>query len=134
MVAIDSSETDSELGPEQLASRAVADMAANARHQAGADQRSQQDLEAGCVVMHDAIEAARGSHRSWSEVPEAERVPMRAGISALMASDWFVEAVVNARRDAAVSAALGRCLAAAERITTDAIAEAFAAGRASQED
>ena len=49
-----------------------------------------------------------------------------------MASDWFVEAAVNARRDAAVSAALAGCLAAAEHITTDAIAQAFAAAEASQ--
>ena len=84
--------------------------------------------------MYDAFEGARGSHTSWADAPEVERAPIRAGVSALMASDWFVEAVVNARRDAAVSAALARCLAAAEHITTDAIAEAFAAGQASQED
>lgn len=129
---IESSETGSELGPQQLASRAVADIAANARHQSGADQRGKQDLEAGCVVMHEAFEAARGSHRAWSDVPEVERAPIRAGVSELMAADWFVEAVVNARRDSVVSAALARCLAAAEYITRDAIAEAFAAGRASQ--
>ena len=79
LVAIDSSETDSELGPEQLASRAVADMAANARHQNGADQRSRQDLEAACVVIHDTLEAARESPRPWTDAPEADRAPIRAG-------------------------------------------------------
>ena len=59
---------------------------------------------------------------------------MRDGVSWLMASDLFVLAVVNARRDAAVSAALAKCLATAKHITTDAIAEAFAAGRAAQKD
>jgi len=134
LVAIESSETDTELGFDQLVSRALADIAASARHQGGADERGQQDLEAACVVMHDALETTRGSLRPWSDAPETERAPIRAGVSALMASDWFVEAVVNARRDAAVKVALARCLAAAEHITTDAIAEAFAAGRASQED
>lgn len=131
LVVIESS-GESEFDPEQLASRAIADIAANARHQRAADQRGKQDLEAGCVVMHDALEAARGSHRAWTDVPEVERAPIRAGVSQLMAADWFVEAVVNARRDVAVSAALARCLAAAEYVTRDAIAEAFAAGRASQ--
>ena len=73
------------------------------------------------------LEAARESPRPWTDAPEADRAPIRAGVSALMASDWFVEAAVNARRDAAVSAALAGCLAAAEHITTDAIAQAFAA-------
>lgn len=53
-------------------------------------------VEAGCVVMHDAYEKAavgagwetqQASRKPWADVPEANKVTMRAAVVALL--DWL---------------------------------------------
>lgn len=56
----------------------------------------QQRIEAACEVMHDAYEKAalgagwetqKASRKPWADVPEANKVTMRAAVAALL--DWL---------------------------------------------
>ena len=56
------------------------------------------DVEALCVLFHDAYEAAAAeagwetqerSRKPWAEVPEANKETMRATIRVVLASDWL---------------------------------------------
>lgn len=75
---------------------------------------AEQNVEAVCVLFHNAYEAAavgagwetqERSRKPWADVPEANKATMRATIRAVLDSDWYAERVAQAGADALAQAA-----------------------------
>lgn len=88
----------------------------DARGQAEQTDAGTGDVEALCVLFHDAYEAAAAgagwetqerSRKPWADVPEANKETMRATIRAILASDWLAAHTATAEARGAERGARG---------------------------